>query len=343
MNTANRMKKLLVLALAMVMCVTSMVIPATAAGQEVNVRVNGYLVNFPDQKPIINSDGRTLIPVRFVAEELGAEVTWNNRTHTAFIKKDGVTIEIPIGKTTLKVTNANGKTENVEMDTKAVLENGRTLVPIRFVAEAMGSYVSYSASFQTVEIYNDVLTPDEIEEIRALPFRGDYCAEKLQYKNSSTPFEDMHEYAFKPTKYAVSANIRTRFNDMTWDSEKDSTEKLANLYVANAQSEMGAKFSDNAYGVTATFRTDASAITSLPASKGTGPYTIYGYLTITFDKDANVAAYKKFHRNCDFGNVKAGNSYTYLVETLWLTNAGFPYPHYNGIWNRTNGTLKAWQ
>ena len=41
------------------------------------VRVNGHLVEFPDAQPYYNEDDRTMIPVRFVTEALGADVSWS--------------------------------------------------------------------------------------------------------------------------------------------------------------------------------------------------------------------------------------------------------------------------
>ena len=49
------------------------------------VRVNGTLVSFPDAGPFIDENSRTMIPVRFVAENLGAQVTWDQTSKTASV------------------------------------------------------------------------------------------------------------------------------------------------------------------------------------------------------------------------------------------------------------------
>ena len=103
------------------------------------VAVDKVMVNFPDAQPFKDQNGRTLIPVRFVTEAMKADVVWNAEDRTAVITKDGITVEITIGEKQLRVTNADGTKSTVTMDTTAIIEDDRTYVPIRFVAEALGA------------------------------------------------------------------------------------------------------------------------------------------------------------------------------------------------------------
>ncbi len=155
-----------------------------------DVRVNGMLVSFPDAGPFIDENSRTMIPVRFVAENLGAQVSWDQATKTASIEKAGVIVEITIGKADLRVIR-NGNEETVTMDTAAVLKDSRTYVPIRFVAESLGAYVDYSDTYRTVGIYSDVLTPEQIKALQALPYTQPSVA--LGYDEAKTRYnaEDM--------------------------------------------------------------------------------------------------------------------------------------------------------
>ncbi|MGN1004335.1 MAG: copper amine oxidase N-terminal domain-containing protein [Oscillospiraceae bacterium] len=348
MNIKKTWRRLLPLVLVLALCITSLVVPAAAAEDAaVNVRVNGYLVNFPDQKPIVDKNDRTLIPVRFVAEELGADVSWDGKLNAAVIEKDGLTITVPIGSKELTVTDASGKTTNVAMDTEAVLENSRTLVPIRFVAEAMGAWVSYSSSFRTVQIYDDVLTPEEINELHSIPFDWDFNASKLKYKNSATTFEDLNECSFTEVVFkSYSSNgitLKNVYDGQVWNSKKDSCEELTNMYVRFARNSVAELFTSKEYGVKATYRTDASCVFTSPASTAEGGADIiYGYLTITFDKDADIARYKKRFSGADFGNIQPGKSYTYIIESRWMLNVVAKIPQQMGVWNRTNGISDNW-
>jgi N-acetylmuramoyl-L-alanine amidase len=120
--------------------------PADAASKYVNVTVNGRQVNF-DVKPYIDSQNRTIIPLRFVSEEMGYTCGWNSASKEVTVEGNGVSIKLWAGK---KATQVNGR--QVMMDTVAVVKNGRAMVPLRFVLENMGAAVDYNKAANTVNI-----------------------------------------------------------------------------------------------------------------------------------------------------------------------------------------------
>ena len=86
---------------------------------------------------------RTMLPARFVAENLGATVSWNEEDRTVTIKgKDEkgeeVVIIITVGSDKATV---NGK--EVKLDSPAFIENGRTYTPLRFISEQLGATVKW--------------------------------------------------------------------------------------------------------------------------------------------------------------------------------------------------------
>ncbi|WP_017755227.1 copper amine oxidase N-terminal domain-containing protein [Calidifontibacillus oryziterrae] len=95
--------------------------------------------------PIIKND-RTYIPIREVAESLGASVWWNEESNSVGISKDGRDVSFIIGST---VARMNG--DQVKMD-KALLTNGITRVPLRFLSEALGMNVTWSDVSRTINI-----------------------------------------------------------------------------------------------------------------------------------------------------------------------------------------------
>ncbi|MFZ5596714.1 MAG: stalk domain-containing protein [Bacillota bacterium] len=103
---------------------------------DITVFINGDVVFFPDQLPYLNDDGRVMVPVRFVAEELGANVGWNGVTRIVSITKGDTSISLTIGR---REASVNGRV--IALDTEAVLKNDRTMVPVRFVSEAFGADV----------------------------------------------------------------------------------------------------------------------------------------------------------------------------------------------------------
>jgi uncharacterized membrane protein len=111
----------------------------------VKVTLNGKQISF-DVQPFIR-DGRTIVPARAIAEALGAQVVWDSGTRSAVITKGEMTIRLPIGS---KNAQVNGKT--VALDVPAEIQNGRTLVPLRFLAENLRFSVSWDAAAQTAEL-----------------------------------------------------------------------------------------------------------------------------------------------------------------------------------------------
>ena len=99
-----------------------------------------------DAAPIIRNS-RTMLPVRFVAENLGATVGWDDATKTVSVKSADATIEIVIGATTAKV---NGK--EITLDSPAFIENSRTYLPVRVVAENLGATVAWDDATKTATL-----------------------------------------------------------------------------------------------------------------------------------------------------------------------------------------------
>ena len=111
--------------------------------------MNGYVNGVAkalDAAPIIRQS-RTMLPVRFVAESLGATVAWDGATSTATLTSGTTEIKITIGATTAIV---NG--EEKPLDAPAFIENSRTYLPVRFVAEALGATVNWDGATSTATI-----------------------------------------------------------------------------------------------------------------------------------------------------------------------------------------------
>lgn len=124
--------------------------PANAAGvtwdqAEILIYVGSQRLA-ADVPPEVRS-GRTLVPLRAIFEELGAEVTWDGASRMVTAVKGGVTVRLQIDN---PVATVNG-TER-PLDQPPVISNGRTLVPVRFVSEALGARVEWEAHTRAVLI-----------------------------------------------------------------------------------------------------------------------------------------------------------------------------------------------
>ena len=107
--------------------------------------VNGVAKTL-DAAPIIRNS-RTMLPVRFVAENLGATVGWDGATSTVTVTTDTTKLEIKIGATTAKINGAE-----VALDSPAFIESSRTYLPVRFVAENLGATVGWDGTTSTATL-----------------------------------------------------------------------------------------------------------------------------------------------------------------------------------------------
>jgi len=118
--------------------------------------------------PAYIKGGRTIIPVRAITEELGATVNFDPATQTVTVSKDGVDIIFGIGSKTVLV---GGVAQ--ELDAAAEITNGRTYVPLRFIAETFGLYVDWDAETGEIGITDDTETeataPEEETPVEEAP------------------------------------------------------------------------------------------------------------------------------------------------------------------------------
>jgi len=116
------------------------------AADNIKIYLDGTEVK-SDVSPYIDQNSRTMVPLRFIAESMGAYVDWSMGTQVITIKHDGSVILLTIGSSKATV---DGKT--VALDTQPVIKNSRTMVPLRFVSEQLGSTVSWNIKEQAVYI-----------------------------------------------------------------------------------------------------------------------------------------------------------------------------------------------
>ena len=138
------------IALVCALCLAALLLPLSAgAAGTVTVSINGTPVAYNDSYgyPFVDAAGRTQVPFRRTMETFGCTVSWNGWKGIATAKKDGVTVDVPIGQ---KYILVNGN--KVAIDTATLLKNDRTYLPIRAVAEAFGAMVTWDGRTQTVAI-----------------------------------------------------------------------------------------------------------------------------------------------------------------------------------------------
>jgi hypothetical protein len=117
-----------------------------ASAQQIYVTVDGRNVYFADVEPEM-MNGRVMVPLRGVFEEMGAEVHWDGVNRAVHVNDMDSMITLRINSTTATVDG-----RYVELDVPAMLIRGRTMVPLRFLSENVGHDVYWNAPLRTVEI-----------------------------------------------------------------------------------------------------------------------------------------------------------------------------------------------
>lgn len=154
------MKKLISVILTLAMLLPT---AAIAADDEIKVLLDGERIEF-DVQPIIENDC-TLVPIRAIAEKLGAEVVWISPN--VFMIKEKEIVMLSIGSKNMAIGSKNMAIDvfaAVSLDTPPIIVNNRTLVPLRAISEAFGSDVQWDGETCTVSIIsNRTVTPEPID------------------------------------------------------------------------------------------------------------------------------------------------------------------------------------
>lgn len=111
----------------------------------INLKIDGIMQTSP--QPPVGINGRVFVPLRSVVEALGAQVNWQPSTQTATVTKENIVIVFKINEI---AAVANGF--EVKLDQPPQIINGITMVPVRFLVEALGAGVEWDNATSTVNI-----------------------------------------------------------------------------------------------------------------------------------------------------------------------------------------------
>ncbi|MEW6662576.1 MAG: beta-propeller domain-containing protein [Bacillota bacterium] len=155
------------------------------AVSEVKIYLRGEPLVFDGRPALVN--GRLLVPLRGVFEALGAEVNWDPKDRTITAIRDSVTIQLAINKKTAFI---NG--QSMAFDAAPAIVNGRTMVPLRFISEALGELVIWDEATRSVFI----------KEKPALPVVGSYA----NLKKLLAQAEEQNSSRFRTMKIPLSVD-----------------------------------------------------------------------------------------------------------------------------------------
>ncbi len=189
-------KRIQALVMSIVLILSMSVSSVVFAADNITVKLNGKILIFDVQPQIIN--GRTMVPMRTIFEELGASVDWDGATQTITSVKGDTTIRLTIGVPNIKINQQIPR----DLDTAPCIVDGRTLVPVRAISEAFHMNVDWDGATQTV-----LITPPNVNMTayntlkNAILTRGEKSSTGsnyyIYYRPSSKEYSMM--FSYEPT------------------------------------------------------------------------------------------------------------------------------------------------
>lgn len=126
------------------------------AAKEVKIEIDGKEM-VPKDMPAVIIDGRTMLPMRQIAQELGCEVNWNEAAKQIYVMRGS---DIVVFTVDSKTGYENGK--EFTMDVPATIVNDRTMLPVRALADALHLNIKWDDPNRTVSIQSgDTVVKDE--------------------------------------------------------------------------------------------------------------------------------------------------------------------------------------
>ncbi|MGG4344104.1 stalk domain-containing protein [Paenibacillus lautus] len=159
------------------------------AAVNISVLIDGVKLYTP-QAPIM-IQGRVMLPMRSIFEALDASVKWNQKTQTVTATKNGTTVILKINSKTATINN-----KTVALDVPAKNLKGNTMVPVRFVSEALGQKIGWNSKTKTVTVKttnnsggggnNTGIVPVNYVTLRDIGNAGDGRDLQVSFSKSST-------------------------------------------------------------------------------------------------------------------------------------------------------------
>ncbi|MBP2028682.1 hypothetical protein J2Z35_002512 [Acetoanaerobium pronyense] len=166
-----------------------------------------------DSQALVHN-GRTMVPMRYAAEAFGGEVKWNSSTKTATIVFKDKTLVIPVEQNTIFI-NEN----KLEMDTKPLVLQGRTMLPVAYIAKALNLETAWDKNTQTVKIgeFSKVVSKDEIDMVENISQQE---GRKVVYASPLTELNHGSRYSLNAR--SGSQKIETRFGFHTYGANSQA-------------------------------------------------------------------------------------------------------------------------
>jgi len=132
-------------------------LPHPVSGQTIVLTIGSKTMTVDSARVVLDApatllEDRTLVPLRPLVEHLGGTISWNAKTRQVTLKARGTTIVLTIGKSIAFVNDKPLAIDPKNSKVVPLISSGRTLLPLRFVAENLGLQVGWDAKARTITV-----------------------------------------------------------------------------------------------------------------------------------------------------------------------------------------------
>ncbi|WMM23928.1 serine hydrolase [Tissierella sp. MB52-C2] len=131
-----------------------MTVTTFGASEDIDISLNGKEVS---NETYVNEEGKVMVPLRQISEELGYIVTWDNVGKNVTISNESNTIKLKVGEASVIKND-----KNINMETKSIIKEGKIFVPIELFSNALDLIVGWDNKHHVLNINQPM---DNIEEI----------------------------------------------------------------------------------------------------------------------------------------------------------------------------------
>ncbi|USG67998.1 stalk domain-containing protein [Brevibacillus ruminantium] len=160
---------------------------AQSPGPVISLIVDG--IGVKTDVPPLHQNGRILVPIRFVAEQLGTKVSYDADSRRVTLR-DGVNQVAVFADSRIGYVNG----ERVTLDTATVIQNQRTMIPVRFVSETLGYSVAWDNRAKVVKIRTRDEDHEQSAKIAASPVTAQVKNADLLSERYVFPFDKHSHY-----------------------------------------------------------------------------------------------------------------------------------------------------
>lgn len=153
----NMNKKIINVMLSLVLVLTLSISAYALTNANVIIDNVGVVFDTNSGIPFIDENSRTQVPLRKTMETFGCTVNWDDTARCAIVSKDDIVVKVKIGEMYITINDVKK-----DIDTKSVIINDRTYLPIRAVLEAFGAKVDWDDVTKTVLVQRKASVKDDI-------------------------------------------------------------------------------------------------------------------------------------------------------------------------------------